>query len=153
MEPERTVPFRDRLIHLRRDGDGWRYTLSRKSSPWQLLGAPPDDAAWQGPFPEDADALRHARRRIRRGDPLFSSGTVGCAWDRAQGFCECRESSHAHGSPGCFRPLVRPHRGQARFGGWEARAVTPAVVGGTDEAANCQLFCWRCYRALQRTGG
>ncbi len=60
----RSVPFADRLIHLQREADGWRYTILDRPTSGQNAFALPVSTHWHGPFPNDAVAVKDAQRRI-----------------------------------------------------------------------------------------
>jgi len=61
---ERTVPFCDDVIHLRRDEKGWWYAIARRKKFTKPAPFTPATASWRGPFPVDGEAIKDARHQI-----------------------------------------------------------------------------------------
>ena len=76
----------------------------------------------------------------------FSEDTIKKAWQRADGKCECRRSSHNHPYTRCNKELVWENRGrESGRGSWEAHHKTSIQSGGDDSLSNCEILCWDCH--------
>ena len=81
----------------------------------------------------------------------FSLNTVTLAWQRAGERCECSRPGHAWHQEGarCNRSLsLRDRRREENPGAW---AVEPKVPAGGDDLENCEVVCWQCHLARQRS--
>lgn len=71
----------------------------------------------------------------------FPESVIDQAWERADGACECKRTSHGHG-PICGKNLIRSNPGRAGYGAWEAHHIDSS---GPDTLSNCEILCWDCH--------
>ncbi|MBA7545837.1 hypothetical protein ES705_38215 [subsurface metagenome] len=72
----------------------------------------------------------------------FSESVIDQAWKRSGGACECRRTSHDHGSI-CKKNLIKSNRGRDGYGCWEAHHIN---ANGGDGLSNCEILCWDCHK-------
>lgn len=76
----------------------------------------------------------------------FSNETVGQAWKRAGGRCECKRLLHFHPNRRCNKDLAWENRGKReKRGCWEAHHITAVDSGGDDSLSNCEILCCECH--------
>ena len=79
----------------------------------------------------------------------FSDSVVEQAWERAEGRCECRRSTHNHVGR-CNKGLWKGSQGLETEHGWEAHHIT---AGGADTLSNCEILCQDCHKKTRTYGG
>jgi hypothetical protein len=72
----------------------------------------------------------------------FSLDVLEAAWKRADGKCECVNTSCGH-TGRCNRTLVKAAKGTDVPGGWDIRAVNPT---GPANLKNAILLCRKCLK-------
>ncbi len=72
----------------------------------------------------------------------FSESVIDQAWTRSGGACECKSTSHGHGSPH-GKQLVKRNPGREGPGAWEAHHLNS---NGPDTLGNCAIYCWDCHK-------
>lgn len=82
----------------------------------------------------------------------FSDDVIDAAWDRSDGHCECRRTTHNHNGR-CPRILIKSLRGRDVPGGWEAHHKTATILGDNDTLSNCEILCQLCHKATASYGG
>jgi hypothetical protein len=74
----------------------------------------------------------------------FSEETVREAWERSQGNCECRRTTHGHPQR-CNEKLDWNRRGMGDSpGSWDTHPRLSPRHGGSVSLANCEVLCSIC---------
>lgn len=79
----------------------------------------------------------------------FPDDVVRQAFARSRGQCECKRTSHRHGSPRCPARLVWERRGYDGPGGWEAHHIN---ANDPPTLSNCEILCQPCHKATETYG-